>query len=92
MSARYGGDEFIVLLPETPLKGALDVADRIRRKIVDTPLSLRGSRVDASVSIGVAGFPLDGRSLDSIVAQADRAMYQAKQQGKNGIAAATPPA
>jgi diguanylate cyclase (GGDEF)-like protein len=91
VSARYGGDEFIVLLPETPLKGALDVANRIRRKIVGTPLNLRGSRIEASVSIGVAGFPSDGRSLDSIVAQADRAMYQAKHQGKNGIAAATPP-
>ena len=91
VSARYGGDEFIVLLPETPLKGALDVADRIRRKIVDAPLNLHGSRIESSVSIGVAGFPADGRNLDAIVVQADRAMYQAKQQGKNGIFAATPP-
>ena len=91
ISARYGGDEFIVLLPETPLKGALDVAERIRRKIVATPLSLRGARVESTVSIGVAGFPADGRSLDAIVAQADRAMYEAKQQGKNGIVAASPP-
>ena len=54
VSARYGGDEFIVLLPETPLKGALDVADRIRRKIVDSPLvacAARGStRPSASAS------------------------------------------
>jgi len=91
ISARYGGDEFIVLLPETPLKGALDVAERIRRKVLETPLVVRGTRVDSTVSVGVAGFPADGRSLDSIVAQADRAMYQAKQEGKNRIIAATPP-
>ena len=91
ISARYGGDEFIVLLPETPLKGALDVADRIRRKVTDTPLSLRGARVESSISVGVAGFPVDGRNLDTVVAQADRAMYQAKQQGKDSIVAATPP-
>jgi diguanylate cyclase (GGDEF)-like protein len=91
VSARYGGDEFIVLLPETPLKGALDVADRIRRKIADTPVILHGSRIESSVSIGVAGFPADGRNLDTILALADRAMYQAKQKGKNSIVAATPP-
>jgi diguanylate cyclase (GGDEF)-like protein len=89
VSARYGGDEFIVLLPETPLKGALDVAGRIRRKVLDTPLTVHGTRVDSSVSIGVASFPADGRNLDSIVAQADRAMYQAKQEGKNRIISAT---
>jgi diguanylate cyclase (GGDEF)-like protein len=92
VSARYGGDEFIVLLPETPLKGALDVAGRIRRKVLDTPLTVRGTRVDSSVSIGVASFPADGRNLDAIVAQADRAMYQAKQEGKNRIISATLPA
>jgi len=92
VSARYGGDEFIVLLPETPLKGALDVAERIRRTVAGTPLELSGRRMESTVSIGVAGFPADGRNLDTIVAQADRAMYQAKQKGKNSIFAATPPA
>ncbi len=91
VSARYGGDEFIVLLPETPLKGALDVAERIRKTVMATSPTVRGARIESSVSIGVAGFPADGRNLDAIVAQADRAMYQAKQQGKNSIVAATPP-
>ena len=91
ISARYGGDEFIVLLPETPLKGALDVAERIRSKILEAPLVVRGTRVDSTISVGVAGFPADGRNLDSILALADRAMYQAKQKGKNSIVAATPP-
>lgn len=91
ISARYGGDEFIVMLPETPLKGALDVAERIRRKVAETPLAVHGGRVESSVCIGVAGFPADGRSLNAIVANADRAMYRAKEEGKNRIVAATRP-
>jgi diguanylate cyclase (GGDEF)-like protein len=83
--ARYGGDEFIVLLPETPLQGALEVAERIRTAISGTPLALEGKSVVSSVSIGVACFPEDGRSLDALAARADRALYQAKQKGRNCV-------
>ena len=83
--ARYGGDEFIVLLPETPSKGALEVAERIREAVAGTPLELDGNRVTITVSIGVAGYPQDGGSLDALVARADRAMYQAKQSGRNRV-------
>jgi diguanylate cyclase (GGDEF)-like protein len=83
--ARYGGDEFIVLLPETPGKGALEVANRIRDAVAGAPLDLDGKRVACSVSIGVAGHPADGNSLDAVVARADRAMYQAKQAGRNRV-------
>jgi diguanylate cyclase (GGDEF)-like protein len=78
--ARYGGDEFIVLLPETPLKGALEVAERIRGAVAGTPLeSAGGAAVVSSVSIGVAAFPEHGRTLDALAGRADRALYQAKQ-------------
>ena len=78
--ARYGGDEFIVLLPETPLKGALDVAERIRGAVAGTPLDAAGgAAIVSSVSIGVASFPDHGRSLDALASRADRALYQAKQ-------------
>jgi diguanylate cyclase (GGDEF)-like protein len=83
--ARYGGDEFIVLLPETPPKGALDVAERIRAAISATPLSFEGNPVPSSVSVGVASFPEDGRTLDILAARADRALYQAKQRGRNRV-------
>ena len=83
--ARYGGDEFIVLLPETPLKGAMDVAERIRSAIAAKPLLVEGERLECSVSIGVACFPEDGRGIDSVLARADRAMYQAKEQGRNRV-------
>ncbi|HVL34251.1 MAG TPA: diguanylate cyclase [Burkholderiales bacterium] len=83
--ARYGGDEFIVMLPETPLPGALDVAERIRRAIAGSPPGAEGERIACTVSIGVAGFPEDGRSLDALAARADRALYQAKQRGRNRV-------
>jgi diguanylate cyclase (GGDEF)-like protein len=83
--ARYGGDEFIVLLPETPSKGALDVAERIRNAVASTPLDTSGKSVTCTVSIGVACFPEDGRTLDALATRADRALYQAKQ-GKNQVA------
>ncbi|HUQ24231.1 MAG TPA: GGDEF domain-containing protein [Burkholderiales bacterium] len=83
VAARYGGDEFIVLLPETPPKGALEVAERIRTRIAETPLELDHRRVVSSVSIGIACYPEDGRTLDSLAAHADRALYAAKQDGRN---------
>ena len=83
--ARYGGDEFIVLLPETPPKGALDVAERIRSTISAAPLTVEGRPIPCSVSVGVACFPEDGRSLDALAARADRALYQAKKNGRNCV-------
>lgn len=83
--ARYGGDEFIALLPETPAHGALDVAERIRREVAGSPLEVGGRSVLASISIGVAGYPEDGRSIDAVLARADRAMYQAKESGRNKV-------
>ena len=86
VAARYGGDEFIVLLPETPPKGAMDVAERIRNAIASLRLDLGGAQVECSASIGVAVFPEDGRSLDALAARADRALYVAKQDGRNRTA------
>lgn len=83
--ARYGGDEFIVLLPETPIKGALDVAERIRAAVAETPLEAGGERVGCTVSIGLACFPEDGRTLEAITSRADRAMYDAKLAGRNRV-------
>jgi len=83
VAARYGGDEFIVLLPETPAKGAFEVAERIRNAIAARPLEMGERRIASSVSIGIATFPEDGASLDALAAHADRAMYSAKQAGRN---------
>jgi len=83
--ARIGGDEFVVLLPETPTKGAIDVAERIRDAVANSPMNVDGGRIESTVSIGVAGYPDDGGNIDAVLGRADRAMYQAKQSGRNRV-------
>jgi diguanylate cyclase (GGDEF)-like protein len=83
--ARYGGDEFVVLLPETPPAGAFEVASRIREAIASMPLEVDSKRVTCTVSIGLASHPADGNSMDAVVARADRAMYEAKRAGRNRV-------
>lgn len=88
--ARYGGDEFVVLLPETAADRAIEVAQRILKAVATAPLDFEGKRIETSVSIGLACYPEDGRSIDSIQARADRAMYAAKKQGRNQVVKFTP--
>jgi diguanylate cyclase (GGDEF)-like protein len=83
IAARYGGDEFIVLLPDTPGKGAMEVAERIRGRVSDSHLEIGGQRLASSVSIGIACYPEDGATLDALAAHADGALYAAKQDGRN---------
>jgi diguanylate cyclase (GGDEF)-like protein len=81
--ARYGGDEFVVLLPETACSGAVGVADRIRRSMESALLPTREGTVTATVSIGIAGYPNHGADLESVLEKADQAMYASKTGGKN---------
>ena len=83
--ARYGGDEFIVFMSETPQKGALIVAERIREAVATNPLEFASKQVGCTVSIGVAGYPKDGQTLEALVSCADQAMYQAKKLGRNRV-------
>ncbi len=83
--ARYGGDEFVVVLPETPSNGAVGVAERIRKSIESSPLTTRDKKVALTVSIGIAGYPNQGHDLDTVVERADHAMYASKNGGKNRI-------
>ena len=83
--ARYGGDEFVVLLPETPCNGAVEVANRIRHGVESTPLAMQGKKVRTTVSIGVASFPDHGDNLDDILKMSDEAMYMSKADGRNRV-------
>jgi diguanylate cyclase (GGDEF)-like protein len=83
VAARYGGDEFIVLLPDTPAKGAMEVAERIRNRVASSPLTVDARELVSSVSIGIACYPEDGATLDALAAHADGALYSAKQEGRN---------
>jgi diguanylate cyclase (GGDEF)-like protein len=84
--ARYGGDEFVVVLPETGLDHAEYVADRIREKIHRHAFT-GGRRLDLhlTASFGVAAFPQHAQSPQQLVARADSAMYEAKAGGKNRV-------
>ena len=87
--ARFGGDEFIVLLPETNSKGAMEMAERIRRAVETSRFEVRTGDSKITVSIGVASYPDDGGDLDVILDRADKAMYRAKQRGRNLVIAYT---
>jgi diguanylate cyclase (GGDEF)-like protein len=83
--ARFGGDEFVVLLPETPCSGALAVANKILGTIQKSPLSVRDLTVTVTASIGVACYPEHGSSIEAIKEKADKAMYASKSAGKNRV-------
>jgi diguanylate cyclase (GGDEF)-like protein len=81
---RYGGDEFVVLLPETDIVGAYVVAEKIRTGTEDLA-GAHGEGAQTSVSIGLVSHPEDGSTVDELMIAADRAMYAAKTLGKNQI-------
>lgn len=85
--ARYGGEEFIVLLPNTEKNSAMFYAEKIRKAIESCPFQHREKQPLGYVSIsgGVATFPFDGKSIDSIVKNADKALYESKTSGRNRI-------
>ena len=83
---RFGGEEFIVLLPEMDRREALETAERLRRLVSDAPQPLgNGNSVALTISIGVSVFPEHGDGADALCAVADRAMYQAKTDGRNQV-------
>ncbi|HEX2142130.1 MAG TPA: GGDEF domain-containing protein, partial [Candidatus Limnocylindria bacterium] len=82
---RYGGDEFLVLLPETDFAGAFVVAEKIRAGAEAVGLAAGGGDLLTSVSIGLVSCPEDGTSAEELMIAADRAMYQAKSLGKNKV-------
>jgi diguanylate cyclase (GGDEF)-like protein len=84
-AARYGGDEFVVLLPETDPTGAFVLAEKIRLGVIDLGAELPASGPRPSLSIGVVSYPEDGRTPDELIISADGAMYVSKRSGKDRI-------
>ncbi|HLA65177.1 MAG TPA: diguanylate cyclase [Candidatus Saccharimonadales bacterium] len=82
---RYGGDEFVVLLPETEYRGAYLVAEKIRIGVEELGLAAPAADMVTSISIGLVSYPEDGISAEELLLAADRAMYHAKGLGKNQI-------
>jgi diguanylate cyclase (GGDEF)-like protein len=83
---RYGGEELIILLPETDGKPALQVAERLRASIAATPFKANNQEIAVTVSIGVAAKDDNTAHLETLIARADQAMYIAKHKGRNRVA------
>lgn len=85
---RYGGDEFAIILPESSLDDAHDVAERIRKGI-ETEMDCKG--IALTCSIGVAAWPIGGVTREAVIHAADSALYLGKQAGRNRVYLASPP-
>ena len=84
--ARYGGEEFIIVLPTTGKAQALSQAERVRKEVEDHSFRVDGGpRTKVTISAGVASFSEDDLDGESLVEKADRALYQAKREGRNRI-------
>jgi len=81
---RFGGEEFLIMLPDTSLDGAVTLAEALRQAVEATPTQWGAHRISVTISIGVAGGAITGAAtVDGLVAAADSAMYRAKQGGRN---------
>jgi diguanylate cyclase (GGDEF)-like protein len=87
-AGRNGGEEFAILLPDTEIASALRIAERVRAAIAE--MSLPGTDVTVTVSIGVAGYPEHASTPDRLARLADAALYLAKRQGRNRVELAEP--
>jgi len=89
--ARFGGEEFSILLPETPPKQALEIAERIRHAVAERLYEAETSTepIRATVSIGVSSYPTHATDANALIHQADLAVYRAKVQGRNRVLGAS---
>lgn len=83
--ARYGGEEFVIVLPRTELRGAYKVAEKIRKKVEEMSLVAISSENPPSItcSLGISCYPLHGNNIDKLIQSADKALYEAKNSGRN---------
>ena len=88
-AGRYGGEEFVVILPETDIEAAQRKLESLRELVASTPIALtaRGEKVQITISAGLASFPQDGEDAEELFALADERMFQAKKEGRNRVVA-----
>ncbi|MCK9594826.1 MAG: GGDEF domain-containing protein [Candidatus Omnitrophica bacterium] len=87
---RYGGEEFTVILPETDIDGAQYVAERIRKTLDGSLIKAYDENLNVTISIGISIFPKDADNLGALIDKADRALYRAKESGRNKVCVDNP--
>ncbi len=85
LAARYGGEEVAILLPQTNLEGACQLAERLRKAVARHPHTVGGREITVTISLGVAAYPEGARDRDQLFLVADRALYAAKRAGRNRV-------
>jgi diguanylate cyclase (GGDEF)-like protein len=85
---RYGGEEFAIILPETDLSGAIELAQRICNSIAEKALTYKDQIIKVTVSLGVAQLSTEDVNYEELITEADNALYQAKAQGRNQVCSA----
>jgi diguanylate cyclase (GGDEF)-like protein/PAS domain S-box-containing protein len=88
---RYGGEEFLLVLPGLTEEGAIERAEQLRRAMAATRVSCGASQITVTASFGVASFPRHGRTTDELIAAADSALYSAKSGGRNRVSLCSEP-
>jgi two-component system cell cycle response regulator len=83
--ARFGGEEFVLLLPQTDILGAVRVAEKVRDEVATNPVVTDAGALPVTLSAGVACHPDDGTSIEALLGAADEALYSAKAAGKNRV-------
>jgi len=87
---RFGGEEFALILPKTPVQGTLRLAEKVREVVANEPFSAGNASMPVTVSVGAAGYPAHGLSAAELLAAADAALYRAKENGRNRVEEAEP--
>jgi diguanylate cyclase (GGDEF)-like protein len=82
---RYGGEEFLAVLPDMANDSACRRTEELRSALENTPIAVGASIIHVTASFGIATFPQDGKDLDPLVAAADKALYAAKHSGRNQV-------
>jgi diguanylate cyclase (GGDEF)-like protein len=82
---RYGGEEFLIILPDSDIQSVALTADRIRQGVEKQHISAGSMKISVTISIGVSQYPDDGKNVEAIVRIADDALYQAKSDGRNRV-------
>ena len=89
--ARYGGEEFALILAGTPRNAGADLGERVRKTIAEQKFSFEENLLPVTISLGLATFPEDGDTRQALLKAADRALYKAKETGRNRVVTAATP-